>query len=197
MEVFMGSIMTFGFPFAPYGWAQCNGQTMNVNQYNALYALLGNIYGGTAPQNFMLPNLQGRVPVNQGQGVSLTNRVIGTASGVEKVTVAIANMPAHVHPMTTLTASTTINLAAQPSPTGSIVPTATNCYVGGSTAGPTSANIFSPDLGTGAPIVQKGVTTAINGTMGSVGGSLPLDSMNPFLVLNFSIALQGLFPTRN
>ncbi|MCV4343582.1 phage tail protein [Pseudomonas capsici] len=197
MEVFMGSIMTFAFPFAPYGWAQCNGQTMNVNQYNALYALLGNIYGGTAPQNFMLPNLQGRVPVNQGQGLNLTNRTIGTSAGIEKVTVAIANMPAHVHPMTTLTATTTINLGAQPSATGSIVPTATNCYLGGSTAGPTSANIFAPDLGTNAPIVQKGVTTAISGTMGSVGGSLPLDSMNPFLVVNFSIALQGLFPTRN
>ncbi|MBX8477733.1 tail fiber protein [Pseudomonas cichorii] len=197
MEVFMGSIMTFAFPFAPYGWAQCNGQTMNVNQYNALYALLGNIYGGTAPQNFMLPNLQGRVPVNQGQGLNLTNRTIGTSAGVEKVTVAIANMPAHVHPMTTLAATTTINLGAQPSATGSIVPTATNCYLGGSTAGPTSANIFAPDLGTNAPIVQKGVTTTISGTMGSVGGSLPLDSMNPFLVVNFSIALQGLFPTRN
>lgn len=197
MEVFMGSIMTFGFPFAPYGWAQCNGQTMNVNQYNALYALLGNIYGGTAPQNFMLPNLQGRVPISQGTGLNLTNRVIGGASGVEKVTVAIANMPAHIHQMSTLTATTTINLGAQPSATGSIVPTATNCYIGGTTAGPTSANMFAPDLGTTAPIVQKGVTTAITGTMQSVGGSLPLDSMNPFLVVNFSIALQGLFPTRN
>ncbi len=189
--------MTFGFPFAPYGWAQCNGQTMSVSQYNALYALLGVIYGGTAPQNFKLPDLQGRVPINQGTGPNLTNRVIGTASGVEKVTVAIANMPAHVHQMSALTATTTINLGALPSTTGSIVPTATNCYIGGTTTGPTSANMFAPDLGTGAPIVQKGVSTAITGTMQPVGGSLPIDSMNPFLVVNFSIALQGLFPTRN
>lgn len=197
MDVFMGSIMTFGFPFAPNGWAQCNGQTMNVSQYNALYALLGVIYGGTVSQNFKLPDLQGRIPINQGTGGNLTNRVIGTASGVEKVTVAIANMPAHVHQMSTLTATTTINLAAQPSLTGSIVPTTTNCYLGGTTAGPTSANMFSPDLGTGTPVVQKGVSTAISGTMQPVGGSLPIDSMNPFLVVNFSIALQGLFPTRN
>ncbi|MBX8537223.1 tail fiber protein [Pseudomonas cichorii] len=197
MEVFMGSIMTFGFPFAPNGWAQCNGQTLNISQYNALYALLGVIYGGNASQNFMLPNLQGRVPVNQGTGLNLTNRVIGTASGVEKFTVAIANMPSHVHQMSALTATTTINLGAKPSATGSIVPTATNCYVGGTTAGPTSANMFAPDLGTDAPIVQKGVSTAITGTMQPVGGGLPLDSMNPFLVVNFSIALQGLFPTRN
>lgn len=91
--------------------------------------------------------------------------MIGTASGVEKVTVAIANMPAHVHQMSTLTATTTFNLAAQPSLTGSIVPTTTNCYLGGTTAGPTSANMLSPDLGTGTPVVQNVVSTAISGTM--------------------------------
>ncbi|WP_295478693.1 tail fiber protein [uncultured Pseudomonas sp.] len=197
MEVFMGSIMTFGFPFAPTGWAQCNGQTMNISQYNALYALLGTIYGGNGTQTFMLPNLQGRMPINQGTGLNLTNRVIGTASGVEKATVAITNMPSHVHQMSTLTATTTINLAAQTNTANSIAPTTTNSYIGGSTAGPTSANIFTPDLGTTAPIVQKGVSTAISGTMQPVGGGLPLDIMNPFLVVNFSIALQGYFPTRN
>lgn len=197
MEVFMGSIMTFAFPFAPSGWAQCNGQTLNISQYNALYALLGVIYGGNASQNFMLPNLQGRVPVNQGTGINLTNRVIGTASGVEKVTVGINNMPSHVHQMSALTATTTINLGALPSATGSIVPTPTNAYIGGTTGGPTSANMFAPDLGTSAPIAQKGVSTAISGTMQPVGGGQPLDSMNPFLVVNFSIALQGLYPVRD
>ncbi|AVB13607.1 MULTISPECIES: phage tail protein [Pseudomonas syringae group] len=196
MEVFMGSIMTFGFPFAPAGWMQCNGQTLNISQYNALYTLLGVIYGGNPSQNFMLPNLQGRVPINQGTGVNLTNRVIGSVSGVEKVTVAIANMPAHVHQMSTLTANTTITLA-NPAVTGAtITPTTDNAFIGASTSGPTSANIFSPNAGT-APVVQKGVSTAITGTMQPVGGSLPIDSMNPFLVVNFSIALQGLFPTRD
>lgn len=196
MEVFMGSIMMFGFPYAPSGWAQCNGQTLNISQYNALYSLLGVVYGGNATQNFMLPNLQGRVPINQGTGVNLTNRVIGAVSGVEKVTVAIANMPSHVHTLSTLTATTTINLAS-PAVTGAtIAPTTDNAFIGASTSGPTSANIFSPNAGT-APILQKGVATAISGTMQPVGGSLPLDSMNPFLVLNFSIALQGLYPTRD
>ncbi|KTC58620.1 MULTISPECIES: phage tail protein [Pseudomonas syringae group] len=197
MEVFMGSIMTFGFPFAPAGWMQCNGQTLNISQYNALYALLGVIYGGNpSQQNFMLPNLQGRVPINQGTGVNLTNRVIGSVSGVEKVTVAIANMPAHVHQMSTLTANTTITLANPAVSGATIAPTTDNAFIGASTSGPTSANIFSPNAGT-APVVQKGVSTAITGTMQPVGGSLPIDSMNPFLVVNFSIALQGLFPTRD
>ncbi|KAA8695832.1 Phage tail Collar [Pseudomonas caricapapayae] len=196
MEVFMGSIMTFAFPFAPSGWAKCNGQTLTLNQYQALYSLLGITYGGTANQNFMLPNLQGRVPVNQGTGVGLTNRVIGAVSGVEKVTVAIANMPAHVHALSTLTATTTINLA-NPAVTGAtIAPTADNAFIGASSGGPTSANIFSPNAGS-APVQQKGVSTAISGTMQSVGGSLPIDSMNPFLVVNFSIALQGLYPVQD
>ncbi|KPW85859.1 Microcystin-dependent protein [Pseudomonas congelans] len=196
MEVFMGSIMTFAFPFAPSGWMQCNGQTLSINQYMALYSLLGVTYGGDGAQGFMLPNLQGRVPVNQGTGVNLTSRVIGTASGVEKVTVAIANMPSHVHQMSALTATTTINLASPAVAGASIAPTADNAFIGASTTGPTSANIFSPSVGT-APVVQKGVSTAISGSMQAVGGSLPLDSMNPFLVVNFSIALQGYFPQRD
>ncbi|MEE4812246.1 tail fiber protein [Pseudomonas alliivorans] len=196
MEVFMGSIMTFGFPFAPSGWAQCNGQTMNVNQYAALFALLGVTYGGNGQQTFMLPNLQGRVPVCQGQGTGLSARVMGMASGVETLTVGINNMPAHVHQMSTLTATTTINLASSPVAGASIAPTTTNAFIGASTTGPSSANIFSPDAGS-APVVQKGVSTAISGTMQPAGGSQPLSSMNPFLVVNFSIALQGYFPPRD
>ncbi|EGH23173.1 Phage tail Collar, partial [Pseudomonas amygdali pv. mori str. 301020] len=91
---------------------------------------------------------------------------------------------------------TTITLA-NPAVTGAtIAPTTDNAFIGASTSGPPSANIFSPNAGT-APVVQKGVSTAITGTMQPVGGSLPIDSMNPFLVVNFSIALQGLFPTRD
>ncbi|CAM3046629.1 tail fiber protein [Pseudomonas floridensis] len=151
MEVFMGSIMTFGFPFAPYGWAQCNGQTMNISQYSALYTLLGVAYGGNGSQTFMLPNLQGRVPINQGTGVGLTNRVIGTSSGTESITVAITNMPSHVHQMTSLTATTTVQLANPAVAGASIAPTADNAFIGASTTGPSSANIFSPNVGT-API---------------------------------------------
>ncbi|WP_440785019.1 phage tail protein [Pseudomonas syringae] len=196
MDVFMGSIMMFGFDFAPYGWVQCNGQTMSVNQYQALYSLMGVTYGGNGSSTFMVPNLQGRVPVNQGSGVNLTPRVMGASSGVEKVTVAIANMPAHVHALSTLTATTTINLANPAVAGATIAPTTDNAFIGASTTGPMSANIFSPNAGT-TPVVQKGVTTAVGGTMQPVGGSLPLDSMNPFLVVNFSIALQGIFPTRS
>ncbi|MDU8502785.1 tail fiber protein [Pseudomonas syringae] len=195
MEVFMGSIMMFSFDYAPSGWVQCNGQTMSIAQYQALYSLMGVKYGGNGSSTFMVPNFQGRVPMNQGSGVNLTPRAMGDSSGVEKVTVAIANMPAHVHALSTLTATTTINLA-NPAVTGAtIAPTTDNAFIGASSGGPSSANIFSPSAGT-TPVVQKGVSTAITGTMQPVGGSLPIDSMNPFLVVNFSIALQGYFPPR-
>lgn len=196
MDVFVGTIMTFGFTYAPAQWALCNGQTFTVNQYQALYALITNIYGGTPGQTFKVPDLQGRMQIGMGQGASLTNRAIGAASGAESVTVAIANMPSHVHTLSSLTATTTINLA-NPAVTGAtIAPTPDNAYIGASTSGPTSANIFSPGVGT-TPVVQKGVTTAVSGTMQPAGNGLPLNNMNPFLALNFSIALQGLYPMRD
>lgn len=194
MDVFMGTIMTFAFPYAPSGWALCNGQILNINQYNALFALLGVTYGGNGSTTFALPNLQGRSPLCQGQGTNLAARVMGNIGGIEAATANISNMPPHVHPLSSLTATTTITLA-NPSVNPTIAPSTSNAYIGASTAGPTSANIFSTDVGA-TPVTQKGVTTAVNGTMGIQGGGLPMDIMNPFLVVNFSIALQGIWPPR-
>ncbi|MEH6353868.1 phage tail protein [Pseudomonas sp. 3JA] len=195
MEVFMGTIQPFAFNFAPNGWAQCNGQSLPIAQYQALFSLLGTYYGGNGTTNFMLPNLQGRLPLGQGNGQGLTPRVMGEVSGTENVTATINNLPAHTHTLAGLTASTTLQLA-NPASNPVNTPTATNSFIGTSGTGPGSAAIYSDQIGA-SPVPVKGVSTSIDGTISPAGNGLPMAVMNPFLVVNFSVALNGLFPSRN
>jgi len=207
MEVFIGTIQTFGFDYPPSGWALCNGQTLQVNQLAALFALLGNRYGGTGTVDFKLPDLRGRLPLCQGAGTNLTPRVIGTDGGTEKTLIAVGNLPVHqptasATATTSLSAATTVNLASVASSPANI-PTSTNSYLGAAPAsGPTAADIYSNAQGT-APVPLKGVSTSVGGTVNvavtvaPIGGGVPVDTISPYLVLNFSIALNGLFPSRN
>ncbi|UZE18210.1 MULTISPECIES: phage tail protein [Pseudomonas] len=195
MEVFMGTIQPFAFNFAPNGWALCYGQTLGISQYQALFSLLGTYYGGNGTTNFMLPNLQGRLPLGQGNGLNLTPRVIGEVSGTENVTATINNLPAHTHTLAGLTASTTLQLA-NPASNPVNTPTATNSFIGTSGTGPGSAAIYSDQIGA-SPVPVKGVSTSIDGTISPAGNGLPMAIMNPFLAVNFSVALNGLFPSRN
>ncbi|WP_248797902.1 phage tail protein [Pseudomonas sp. MWU13-2105] len=196
MEVFLGNIQMFGFNFAPNGWALCNGQILPLSQYQALFAVMGTTYGGNGQSTFGLPNLQSRIPICQGTGLGLTTRVMGEFNGTESVSVLSSNLPPQVIPTTGLTVNTTVNLASVPSnPVNA--PTTTNAYIGASApAGPPSASIYSDAQGA-SPVALKGVTSTIAGTLSTPGGGLPLGTMNPFLAVNFSIALQGLFPSRN
>ncbi|MHC8330635.1 phage tail protein [Pseudomonas sp. LB3P25] len=195
MEVFMGTVQSFAFNFAPNGWALCNGQTLGISQYQALFSLLGTYYGGNGTTNFMLPNLQGRLPMAQGNGLGWTPRVIGEFSGTENVTATITNLPNHTHALSGLTATTTLQLAS-PASNPVTNPTAINSYIGASGGGPGSASIYSDAQGASA-VPLKGAATTVTGEISSAGNGLPMETMNPFLVLNFSIALNGLFPSRN
>lgn len=207
MDVFLGTILPFGFQFAPSGWMQANGQTLPVNQYQALFTLLGITYGGNGSTTFMLPNLCGRLPMHQGQGINLTNRVIGQVIGTENTSVLLANLPPHAPVITAtatsaLTATTTVNLASVAS-TPTTAPSNDNAYIGASIAsGPTSAAIFSTAQGAN-PIALKGVNSTVGGTVNvtataqPIGSGSPLGIVNPVLVVNFCVALQGLFPSRN
>lgn len=195
MEVFIGTIQPFAFNFAPRDWALCAGQTLPLSQYQALFALIGTTYGGTGTTNFMLPNLQGRLPVGQGAGAGLTPRVIGQVSGTESVTATLANLPAHTHGTTALKASTSVQLAnAASNPANA--PTTTNSFIGASGTGPGSATIYSDQQGA-SPVPLNGVSTTVTGTIDPAGQGQPMSTMNPFLVINFSIALNGIFPTRD
>lgn len=196
MDSFIGTIQMFGFNFAPNGWALCNGQLIAIQQNTALFSLIGTYYGGNGQTTFGLPNLQSRLPTGMGQGTGLSPRVIGQTGGIEQVNVLSSNLPPQVIPTTGLTVTTTVNLANVPS-NPLTAPTPTNSYIGASiSGGPPSAAIFSDQQGA-SPVPLKGTSSSIGGTLTSPGGNVPLAVMNPFLAVNFSIALQGMFPSRN
>jgi len=171
-EPFIGQIMTVGFNFAPRGWALCNGQLLSISQNTALFSLLGTTYGGNGQTTFALPDLRGRMPVHQGQGPGLSNRVMGEASGQETVTLLTAQMPQHTHMVN-----------AQSSPGNSTNPT--NNYPATSSA---RDNIYSNAMPN---------ATMNPGEIGVAGGSQPHDNMPPYLVINFIIALEGIYPSRS
>jgi len=168
-EPFLSEIKIVSFNFPPKGWALCNGQLLPINQNQALFSLLGTNYGGNGQTNFALPNIRGRVPIHMGNGHTL-----GEAAGSTSVTVNIQQLPTHLHP---LNAS---NL------TGNKV----NPNFGGT--GFVLAQEPSNPYGT-----PQGLTTLNAGSIANVGGSQPHNNMMPYLVLNFIIALQGIFPSQN
>jgi microcystin-dependent protein len=161
-EPFLSEIRIFGFNFAPKGWALCNGQFLPINQNQALFSLLGTTYGGDGRVNFALPDLRGRVPIDQGSGHTL-----GEKGGTESVTVNMQQMPAHNHLMNIL------NSNADATPAGNFFAAANQAY--------------QP-----AP----GNTTLAPNSVTNVGGSQPHLNQQPFLVLSFAIALQGIFPSQ-
>lgn len=170
-DPYVAEIRIFAGNFAPQGWALCNGQLMPISQNTALFSLLGTTYGGDGIRTFALPNLQGCVPVNFGQGPGLSDYVLGESTGVPNVTLQQTQMPTHGH-----------TLQAHPGPANNTQPS------GNSLARPTNTSIYSNAL----PNESMGAA-AISVT----GSSQPHDNMQPYLVLNFIIALQGIFPPRN
>src|SRR5262249_54249293 len=178
-EPYIGEIRCFGFSFATFNWARCDGQLLSIANFNALFSILGTTYGGDGQTTFALPNLQGRIPMHWGNGPGGFNTAIGESQGVEQVTLIAGQMPVHNH---------TINAASAASGGGVI---STN--VPGPTAliGPSAPdgvyNKAPPAID--APFSPKAISIA--------GGSLPHENRQPFLVLNFCIALNGLFPSRN
>ncbi|MGE0333554.1 MAG: phage tail protein [Ramlibacter sp.] len=227
MDAFMGTIMAVGFNYAPRGWVFCNGQTVPIQQNSAMFALLGTMYGGDGQTTFGIPDLRGRVAVgSQGNGPGLTPIAQGERAGVNNVTIIAngavsisltsANLPAHTHPatlsLTGLTASTTLQ-ASTASTGGGFIPQ-DNGYLGGTTSGsPPAAAIYQP-TGTAptAPVNLAGLSTTVsgNGTVSvgaNTGGGHPLVApvqtqaltsiMQPYLGLNYIIAMEGIFPARN
>ena len=199
MEVFLGTIMTFGFQFAPSGWQQCSGQTLSISQNNALFALLGTTYGGNGVQTFMLPDLRGRIPMSQGNGSGLTPRVLGEFDGAESVGILISNLPAHTHVATFTPSGAGSGYMASTNTAGNaLVPSATNNVLAGSPNGPTGAAIWATSPP--APSIPLGGSSGGSGGTVSnapTGNNIPTELLNPTLVLNFSIALTGYFPSRN
>lgn len=168
-EPFMAEIKIMSFNFPPKGWALCNGQLLPINQNQALFSLLGTTYGGDGRVNFALPDLRGRVPVHRVPGTY----DMGQKGGETAHTVTASEMPTHAHAV-----------SASATATGG-VSAPTNNYLGGAN------NAYH------AMPKQGGVTTLNPGTVTNTGGGQPHPNMQPYLTLNFCIALQGIFPSQN
>lgn len=171
---FVAEIRMFGFNFAPRGWAFCNGQLLPISQNTALFSLLGTTYGGDGKSTFGLPDMQGNTPMFWGQGPGLSQRFIGEMSGVQTVTLLNSEMPIHNH---TLNATTEDGIA------GSFTQ-GTNLAT--SVGGKLYQNNTSANL---QPMNFQALSLA--------GGGLPHNNMQPYVVLNFCIAMQGIFPPRS
>ena len=170
-EPFLSEIRIMSFNFAPKGWALCNGQLLPINQNQALFSLLGTTYGGNGQTTFGLPNLQGEVPIHVGQGHTL-----GETAGATSVTISQQTMPQHFH---TLNASKTTGDKVNPNFGGT-----------GFVLAQDPGNCYSPSLTPAAAALNPK-------SVSNVGGSQAHNNMMPYLVLNFCIALQGIFPSQS
>lgn len=169
-EPFVGEIRMFAGNFAPRGWAFCDGQLLAVSQNDALFSLLGTIYGGDGRTTFGLPDLRGRIPIHAGHGPGLSERRLGAKGGAEKVTLTVNQLPSHGHPLRGSSA-----IANQREPVGRALGGAeTRVY----------ARVFSPQ-GMSAQAVT------------SIGGSRSHSNTMPFLCVHFIIALVGIYPSRH
>jgi microcystin-dependent protein len=170
---FVAEIRMFGCNFAPTGWAFCNGQLLPISQNTALFSLLGTFYGGDGKSTFALPDLQGSVPLNQGQGSGLSEYFLGQQSGSEFVTLIQSEIPFHTHSL----------MAHTPDQADLLSPT------------PTEA-LAKANPGFAYNATTSGLQNMNFQALGNAGGSLPHNNMMPYLTVNFCIAMQGVFPPR-
>jgi microcystin-dependent protein len=173
-EPFLGMIIIVPYNFAPRGWAFCNGQILSISQNTALFSLLGTTFGGNGQTTFALPDLRGRFPNSAGQGPGLSNYSLGQMGGTESVTLTNGNLPA--------AAPISLNAAADATSAKT-----NNNFLAGSSAGNSYAAASD-----GTKLNAGSITGGLAG-----GSSIPIAIMNPYLTLNFCIALEGIFPSRN
>lgn len=169
-EPFVGEIRMFAGNFAPRGWAFCDGQLLAVSQNDALFSLLGTIYGGDGRTTFGLPDLRGRIPIHAGSGPGLSPRRLGAKAGAEKVTLTVNQMPSHTH---NFQAST--NFADETAPEGNVL------------AQQSAAQLYF----SGSPTINLAPQSIDN-----IGGSRSHTNLQPFLCIHYIIALFGIYPSR-
>jgi microcystin-dependent protein len=170
-EPFVGQLMIFAGNFAPRGWAYCDGQLMAISQNDALFSLLGTIYGGDGRTTFGLPDLRGRIPMHAGFGPGLSPRHVGEKGGVETVILTVNQLPGHTHALMADSGQGDTDI-----PTGNVL------------AFDSRENQYSSS----APDVAMNA-----GSLGNTGGSQPHDNMAPYQALSYCIALVGIYPSRN
>ena len=221
MDCYMGVILPWAMDWAPVNFMLCQGQTLPINQYQALYALLGTTYGGNGTTNFMLPNLQGVFPLGMGQNTKTGQTyVVGNTGGVAQVTLTQTQMPTHTH-LATFTptgggggGTPTVTVTLQGSSAAGTTNTPTGNYLAGATSNigttnPKTSNLYVPGSPAPAPATLgnlAGASATITGGGGGItggtvtnaitGGGQPVTTTPPYLVLNYIICVQGIFPSR-
>ncbi len=182
MDPFLGQIVMFGGNFAPRGWALCEGQLLPISQYSALFSILGTIYGGDGRTTFALPDLRSRTPIGSGRGAGLSDRRLGSRSGMENVTLNVTQIPAHTHlggvPYTNEDGNENDPSAANALAKASVVNGRDSEEANIYKANPTSVGNW-------------------NVNVGNAGGNQSHTNMQPYLTVNYIIALVGVFPSRN
>lgn len=176
-QPYIGAIFMFAGNFAPRGYALCQGQLLSISQNAALFSILGTTFGGNGTTNFALPDLQGRAPIGQGNGAGLSPVQLGQSGGVQNATILTSNMPQHNHLVNVSTAS-----GAQTTPANNFIAPGIDSQQGNVVG-------FNSSATPGATLAQGSVTFTGNG--------IPLNIQNPYLGINFIIALVGIFPSRN
>lgn len=181
-EPFIGEVKLLGFNFPPLGYMTCQGQILSIAAYTALFSLIGTTYGGNGQTTFALPDLQGRMPLGQGQGPGLPSYTMGEASGNTNMSLKTDNLPQHIHTLVNMHVQVKASSAnaGEQSADGTFPAT---------TTGNTYADTATPNIFTGG--------TQVSGTTDAAGSGMPFSILNPFLCMNFSIAVEGIFPSRN
>jgi len=165
---YIGQIKMFGGNFAPRGWAFCSGQLLAISQNSALFSIVGTTYGGDGRTTFGLPDLRGRVAIHQGSGPGLSTRQLGQKGGTETNTLNAVQLPSHSHPLNAKEEGTSDNPAG-----GFIAGNGTNSF------------------GTGSDAVMAG------NAVQPIGNNLPVNNIQPYACVNYIIALEGIYPSRN
>ncbi len=168
---FLGQIEMFAGNFAPVGWMFCEGQLLPISEYSPLFTLIGTTYGGDGVQTFALPDLRGRVIVSAGQGPGLSNYIIGETGGAEAVTLTPDQLPPHSHALFADSLS-----GSSDTPTGLL---------------PADAPDGVPSFGPNPVVMMR------NASLSSTGGNMPHNNMKPYLVIEYIIAVQGVYPSQN
>lgn len=176
MEAYLGQIILFAGNYAPQGWVICNGQMLNINEYEALYSLIGVTYGGDGRTTFGVPDLRSRTMIGQGTGTNLTPRTIGQTGGVETVALTNTQIPVHTHQF-----YASSNTATSPSPTNNVVASMpANCVF-----------YFDEPAGAGLTPTPFGANA-----LQPAGSSQPHENRMPLTAINFLMCVQGIYPTR-
>ena len=167
-DPFLGELALVPYNFAPKGWALCHGQLLPINQNQALFALLGTTYGGNGQTTFALPDLRGRVPISSGQGPGLESYALGQMGGAERVAITASQMPAHNHALNVHSGK-----SLQTSPTGNLL---------------ANGSVYTSEPANGV---------AGDSAVANAGSGQAHENRQPFLTLNWIIALQGVFPSQS